>query len=216
MTSSFPTQAAIPCTCLSPSFPRVRRGMVSRSLERPTGRGRGSCRSSCAADRRETMAPGFIPDICGCRTKKRQDCPTTVDRRSYGELLGGLQPKPKSPEEALLSMRVRPGFKVELVASEPLVKDPIAFEWGAGRQALGRGNGRLPARHRWSWPLGRCRPLSRGHGWRRPLRQVDRLYGGRELSDRRDALGQRRAGQRRPGDLLCRGHETATARPIFA
>ncbi len=56
--------------------------------------------------------------------------PDLVDRRSYTELLAGLQPKPKSPEEALASMNVRPGFKIELVACEPLVKDPIAFEWG--------------------------------------------------------------------------------------
>ena len=29
------------------------------------------------------------------------------------------------------SIRVAPGFTIELVASEPLVKDPIAFDWGA-------------------------------------------------------------------------------------
>ena len=54
-----------------------------------------------------------------------------VDRRSYDELLGGLQPSAKSPEASLDCIRVRPGFKAELVAHEPLVKDPIAFEWGA-------------------------------------------------------------------------------------
>jgi putative membrane-bound dehydrogenase-like protein len=54
-----------------------------------------------------------------------------VDRRSYADLIGGLQPKPKSPQASLESMRVRAGFKIELVAHEPLVKDPIAFEWGA-------------------------------------------------------------------------------------
>ncbi|MBI2947363.1 MAG: c-type cytochrome [Verrucomicrobia bacterium] len=54
-----------------------------------------------------------------------------VDRRSFADLLGGLQPAAKSPQAALESMRVRPGFKIDLVAHEPLVKDPIAFEWGA-------------------------------------------------------------------------------------
>ena len=34
---------------------------------------------------------------------------------------------PKSPEEELLSFEAVPGFTVELVASEPLVADPIAF-----------------------------------------------------------------------------------------
>ncbi len=37
----------------------------------------------------------------------------------------------ESPVESLKSIQVAPGFKVELAATEPLVKDPIAFEWGA-------------------------------------------------------------------------------------
>ena len=41
------------------------------------------------------------------------------------------EPPGKSPEESLKSIQVEPGFTVELVATEPLVKDPIAFEWGA-------------------------------------------------------------------------------------
>lgn len=57
--------------------------------------------------------------------------PDVVDRRSFKELLAGLQPAPKSPEESLACIRVRPGLKVELVAAEPLVRDPINFDWGA-------------------------------------------------------------------------------------
>ena len=38
---------------------------------------------------------------------------------------------PTSPDAALRSIRVAHGFRVELVASEPLVSDPIAFDWGA-------------------------------------------------------------------------------------
>jgi putative membrane-bound dehydrogenase-like protein len=38
--------------------------------------------------------------------------------------------EPLSPEEALASMHTKPGFTVELVASEPLVVDPVAFDWG--------------------------------------------------------------------------------------
>jgi putative membrane-bound dehydrogenase-like protein len=40
-------------------------------------------------------------------------------------------PKPQSPDASLKSIRVRSGFRVELAASEPLVLDPIAFDWGA-------------------------------------------------------------------------------------
>ncbi len=54
-----------------------------------------------------------------------------VDRRTFKELLAGQLTPPKSPAESLAAMRVRPGFKVELVASEPLVESPIAFDWGA-------------------------------------------------------------------------------------
>ena len=41
------------------------------------------------------------------------------------------EPPGKSPQESLQSIQVEPGFTVELAATEPLVKDPIAFEWGA-------------------------------------------------------------------------------------
>ena len=56
--------------------------------------------------------------------------PDKVERYSFSDLLTIAEPPPKSPEESLASMRVRPGFKVELVASEPLVVDPVAFDWG--------------------------------------------------------------------------------------
>jgi putative membrane-bound dehydrogenase-like protein len=54
-----------------------------------------------------------------------------VDHRPFDKLLAGLQPPSLSPEQSLRAIHVRPGFKVELVAAEPLVQDPIAFEWGA-------------------------------------------------------------------------------------
>jgi putative membrane-bound dehydrogenase-like protein len=57
--------------------------------------------------------------------------PDLVDRRTFKELMAGGLPPAKSPEESLASMHPRPGFKVELVASEPLTKSPIAFDWGA-------------------------------------------------------------------------------------
>jgi glucose/arabinose dehydrogenase/mono/diheme cytochrome c family protein len=37
---------------------------------------------------------------------------------------------PLSPEEALKAFKVAPGFRVELVASEPLVEDPVAMAFG--------------------------------------------------------------------------------------
>ncbi len=40
-------------------------------------------------------------------------------------------PPPQSAEEALASFRTKPGLIVELVASEPLIVDPVAIDWGA-------------------------------------------------------------------------------------
>ncbi len=39
-------------------------------------------------------------------------------------------PAPLAPAESLAAIKVRPGFKVELVAAEPLVMDPIDIAWG--------------------------------------------------------------------------------------
>ena len=41
------------------------------------------------------------------------------------------QPSPESPLESLDCIRVPPGFRVEIVAAEPLIESPVAFEWGA-------------------------------------------------------------------------------------
>lgn len=38
-------------------------------------------------------------------------------------------PAPLSPEEALKSFKIQPGFKVELVAAEPMVEAPVAMSW---------------------------------------------------------------------------------------
>lgn len=42
-----------------------------------------------------------------------------------------LQPasQPLSPEDSLAALHVPPGFQAELVASEPIVLDPVAFDW---------------------------------------------------------------------------------------
>ncbi len=39
-------------------------------------------------------------------------------------------PPAKDPEQARRSMRVPPDMRVELVAAEPLIVDPVAFDWG--------------------------------------------------------------------------------------
>lgn len=38
-------------------------------------------------------------------------------------------PLSKTPEESLASIQLSPGLKAKLVAAEPLIQDPVAFEW---------------------------------------------------------------------------------------
>ena len=45
---------------------------------------------------------------------------------------GGDQPadtRPLSPKEALATFKLAPGYRVDLIASEPLVQDPVAIDW---------------------------------------------------------------------------------------
>ena len=58
-----------------------------------------------------------------------QGLPALVDRRSFDQLLANVPPKAKSPKAALNAFETQPGFRVELVAAEPLVMDPVAFDW---------------------------------------------------------------------------------------
>ncbi|MDQ6630535.1 MAG: dehydrogenase, partial [Verrucomicrobiota bacterium] len=57
--------------------------------------------------------------------------PDIVDRRSFKDLISLKADAAKSPQDSLAAIKVFPGFKVELVASEPLIEDPIAFDWSA-------------------------------------------------------------------------------------
>ncbi len=57
--------------------------------------------------------------------------PEKAHRIPYAELLRQPAPPPRSPEESLKCIHVKQGFTVELVASEPLVQDPVWFDWDA-------------------------------------------------------------------------------------
>ena len=41
----------------------------------------------------------------------------------------GLFPAPRTPQKSAELIRLRPGLRLELVASEPLIRDPVAFDW---------------------------------------------------------------------------------------
>ncbi len=54
--------------------------------------------------------------------------PGTAQEVSFRAILSRFAPQ--DPQTALTSLKVRPGFRAELVCSEPLVSDPIAIDWG--------------------------------------------------------------------------------------
>ena len=64
------------------------------------------------------------------QNEKTSGKPNLVDRRAFTGLLKNLEPGARSPEASLRSIRTRPGLRVELMAAEPLVRDPVAFDWG--------------------------------------------------------------------------------------
>lgn len=57
--------------------------------------------------------------------------PASVERISAKQLIAFDMPPPQSPEEALASFQLRPGFRIELVAAEPVVVDPVYLDWDA-------------------------------------------------------------------------------------
>lgn len=69
----------------------------------------------------------------------------------------GQLPPPRTPEQSAAMIQMRPGFRVELVAAEPLIRDPVAFDWDTsgrlwvvemggypnGTDGQGQGGGRV-------------------------------------------------------------------------
>lgn len=104
-----------------------------------------------------TGAANEPPSVVGCSLRIEGDTlwitPTnsssvtkTPTRLSMKRMIAFDMPPPKSPEEALACFRVREGFQVELVASEPVVIDPVALDWDS--------DGRLWVVEMRDYPLG--------------------------------------------------------------
>ncbi|MHC4995884.1 MAG: DUF7133 domain-containing protein, partial [Planctomycetota bacterium] len=74
----------------------------------------------------------------------RKDQGGEVQREVWKEMDVPAAP-PLTPEQALAAFKVAPGFRVELVAAEPLVEDPVAMEWDArGRLWVVEMRGYMP------------------------------------------------------------------------
>ncbi|MFP6886903.1 MAG: PVC-type heme-binding CxxCH protein, partial [Opitutales bacterium] len=88
----------------------------------------------------------FHSDHLWVQNEDTANLPNVVDRRSFKKLLAFDVPEARTPEESLQCLKTREGFVVELVAAEPLVLDPVAFDWGA--------DGKLWVAEMGDYPLG--------------------------------------------------------------
>lgn len=52
-------------------------------------------------------------------------------RIPFSELLKVPGPAPKSPQDSLKALKLKPGYEASLVAHEPLVQDPVFIDWDA-------------------------------------------------------------------------------------
>jgi putative membrane-bound dehydrogenase-like protein len=81
------------------------------------------CDSSMLFYRRPTrLAPEAEDVLCDAVQK-------IMPHKFYSEKLQQDFPAPKSPEESLKTMTTKPDLRVVLAASEPLIRDPVAFDW---------------------------------------------------------------------------------------
>ncbi|MEZ6090791.1 MAG: HEAT repeat domain-containing protein [Pirellulaceae bacterium] len=88
----------------------------------------------------------FAEDHLWIQNEDTHRLPAGVDRRSFVELLGDEATIPRSADASLRTIEVADGYRVELVAAEPLVMDPVGFDWGA--------DGRLWVVEMADYPLG--------------------------------------------------------------
>jgi hypothetical protein len=120
--------------------------------------------------------------------------------------------RPLAPEAALASMKVPAGYRVELVAAEPLVMDPVAFDWSPDGRLWVAEMRDYPNGLTWNGagdpldaPGGRIKVLTDNER-RRPLRRGHRFPRRPLLPDRSEGVGQGHPRHRRSRDFLRRRH----------
>lgn len=74
-----------------------------------------------------SLAIVFLAGVLTAVLKPADDPKPDSADKDYGAELPKIPPK--SPEESLKAFRLRPGFRIELVASEPLIRSPMAMDF---------------------------------------------------------------------------------------
>ncbi len=71
----------------------------------------------------------FHSESMWVQNEETASLPDLVDRLPFDELLTGFVSDPLGPQEAIEAMVFDESLTVELVASEPLIADPVYFDW---------------------------------------------------------------------------------------
>ncbi|WP_158545239.1 PVC-type heme-binding CxxCH protein [Bremerella cremea] len=69
----------------------------------------------------------------GTQTDATAATPVSADEQTKGgrHWVAEKTPAPRTPQEELASFQIEPGYRIELVAAEPLVQDPVAIAFDA-------------------------------------------------------------------------------------
>ena len=123
---------------------------------------------------------------------------------------------PLSPEDALKKFYMPPGYRVELVASEPMIQDPVMIDWdGDGRMWAVEMPGYMPdIEAKGEHDADRQDRGARRHEQRRPHGQAHRVSGWPRPGALDEGARSRRARGRAAEPLAVPGHRTATCGPI--
>ena len=71
----------------------------------------------------------FADGAMWVRNTETAALPDKTRRIPFAELLKVPGPLPKTPEQSLEALHLKPGFTATLVAAEPLVQDPVFVDW---------------------------------------------------------------------------------------
>ena len=130
----------------------------------------------------------------------------------------GLQQVPEesppiSPEEALKKFSMPPGYRVELVASEPLIQDPVMIDWdGEGRMWAVEMPGYMPdINAKGEHDADRQDRRARRHEQRRPDGQAHRVSGRPRPGALAEGARSRRARRRAAEPVAVPGHQRRSA-----
>ena len=195
----FSNEEAYGSTCSN----RLKKGWSRRCLPASPAT-RTPCRRSPSTAR--TTGPSSAPGTSLGQNEDTALLKDLVDRRSFNDLLAGVEPGPKSPEQSLQADDSPAGLHGRAGRRRAAGAGPDRLRLGAGRQAAGSS--------RWattrSAPTARASPAAGSRSSKTPTATAGTTRRPSSstawLPDRRAAVAEGRARHLRPGHPLRRGH----------